>query len=72
MAGMRSTQPTIEGAILDFRFMRNHAPYRFGGKWFVAKTAEGFETYRTRKAAAAHSTLPQLWLLDFTSQEHSR
>lgn len=61
---MQSSKATIDEAIADFQFLRSHSPYRFGGKWFIAQTADGFVTYRTKRAAF-NNTITQVWFLDF-------
>lgn len=61
-----SKKPDIDAAIRDFTMLRNYSPYRFGGKWFIAQTAESeFTAYRT-KSAASKRTTSNVWLLDFS------
>ena len=52
---MRSSKSTIEAAILDFQLLRNHSPFRFSGKWYVAAVDDGFVAYRTKSAAIGKS-----------------
>lgn len=58
---MLSDKATIEEAVQDFNQMRSFAPYKFGGNWFIAKTKDGFVTYRTKKAAVNNSIEPMIW-----------
>ena len=62
---MHSTKQTIEEAIAGFTLLRNHSPYRFGGKWFIVKVADGFTAYRTKKAATNNAVGPTLWEIQF-------
>lgn len=65
---MLATADTLDSAIRSFTMLRNHSPYRFGGKWYVAQTAEKeYTAYRTKRAAIKH-TIGQVWLLDFTGE----
>jgi hypothetical protein len=65
---MHSEKQTLEKAVEEFSFMRSHQPYKLGGKWFIAKTADGFTAYRTKKAAINNTTTDQVWLLDFSGK----
>lgn len=58
---MNSNKPTIEEAVKDFLVLRNCAPFRFGGVWFVIQNKDGFTAYRTLKAAKNNATCNQIW-----------
>jgi len=57
-------EPTQEKAIATIEKLRRHAPYRFGGKWFLLETATGWQFYRTRKAALRNATGTDLFLIE--------
>lgn len=62
---MLSDKPTIEQAIADFVSMRSFAPWKLGGKWFIAQESCGFVAYRTKKAAR-NNTTSEVWMIDFS------
>jgi len=48
---MFSEADTIEDAVADFSRMKGYAPFKFGGRWFVAQTPKGFRAVRTKATA---------------------
>jgi hypothetical protein len=64
---MFSSKATIDEALADFQMLRNHQPFRFGGKWFVARTESGFTAYRTKAAASRNAADNNIWVIAFGS-----
>jgi len=62
---MLSTADTIDGAIAEFSRMKGFAPFKFGGRWFVAQTPKGFRAVRTKSTAIrAAGGSGTIWMIE--------
>lgn len=65
---MHSSKTNPHDAIKDFSMIWKHAPFRFGGKWFMAKVENGWTCFRTKKAAIKNNQGQELLSFNFIDE----